>query len=94
MTTEEIRNLKRKVELEESNHKLRRRKKSKSKVTEEELKDAGNSQSQLPLDHTRVELTNTSIWYLIFHMKSLVLPMLKMSIQTPPRAISIQFIQL
>lgn len=59
MTTEEIRSLKRKVELEESNHKLRRRKKPKSKVTKEELKGASNPQPQLPLGHTRVELTNT-----------------------------------
>ncbi|CAL1181111.1 unnamed protein product [Candida parapsilosis] len=51
MTTEEIRNLKRKVELEESNHKLRRRKKTKSKAPDEDkevVENENNLKPQLP----------------------------------------------
>lgn len=49
MTTEEIRNLKRKVEHEESNHKLRRRKKKKAKSVEEDQQqiETDTSLSQL-----------------------------------------------
>ncbi|KAI5963989.1 hypothetical protein CANMA_003586 [Candida margitis] len=52
MTTEEIRSLKRKVELEESNHKLRRRKKKKSetaskKENKQESKESNNTNVKL-----------------------------------------------